>query len=233
MIKIPEINLHLGDCMDWMREKPNGYYDLAVVDPPYGIGASDYKRGGTQHGKSASKSKVYSVKQWDKETPQQSFFDELLRVSKNVIIWGGNYFHLPPTSCWVIWDKDNGDNGYADFEMAWTSFSTAGRFAKITWHGMRQHDMKNKETRIHPTQKPVALYKWLLTNYAKPGDRILDTHGGSGSSMIACYDLGFDMDWIELDPDYFKSAKERFERHKAQGQLFHIAETLPEQQKLF
>jgi len=218
MIKIPEINLHLGDCMDWMREKPDGHYDLAVVDPDFGLNekissggtwAAKYKKGdGNLGGK-----------------PTDEYFDQLFRVSKNQIIWGGNYFGLPATRCVIAWDKVAHMDTMADFEMAWTSFDLNAKIFK--------HLRNTSEKRIHICQKPVALYKWLLQNYAKLGDRILDTHGGSGSSMIACYDLGFDMDWIELDPDYFKSAKERFERHKAQGQLFHIAETLPEQQKLF
>ena len=218
MIRIPEINLRLGDCMDLMRGKPDGFYDLAVVDPDFGLNekistggswAKKYKKGdGDLGGK-----------------PTDEYFDQLFRVAKNQIIWGGNYFGLPATRCVIAWDKVAHMDTMADFEMAWTSFDLNAKIFK--------HVRNTSEKRIHICQKPVALYKWLLSSYAKPGDRILDTHGGSGSSMIACYDLGFDMDWIELDPDYFKSAKERFERHKAQGQLFHIAETLPEQQKLF
>ena len=228
MIKIPEINLHLGDCMDLMRGRPDGFYDLAVVDPPYGIGASSMNMGsGKSKRCSKIKNRKWSAKEWDNATPEDEYFSELFRVSKSQIIWGGNYFNLGPCKNYVIWDKEIAEAlSFASCEMAWTSFDMAPKM-------FRHSAYLDKSGKIHPTQKPVALYKWLLSNYAKPGDRILDTHGGSGSSMIACYDLGFDMDWIELDPDYFKSAKERFERHKAQGQLFHIAETLPEQQKLF
>ena len=232
MIKIPEINLRLGDCMDWMRGKPDGFYDLAVLDVPYGIGIDGFNT----TNKTKTKGSFFEKKGWDSKSPDVIYFSEVRRVSKNQIIWGANHFisKIPfDSSCWIVWDKNRGDQCFADAELAWTSFDSVVKTVKITWDGFRQDDMKNKEKRIHPTQKPVALYKWLLSNYAQPGDKILDTHGGSGSSMIACYDLGFDMDWIELDPDYFKSAKERFERHKAQGQLFHIAETLPEQQKLF
>ena len=228
MIKIPEINLHLGDCMDLMRGKPNGFYSLGIVDPPYGIGASSMNMGsGKSKRCSKIKNRKWSAKEWDNATPEDEYFSELFRVSKSQIIWGGNYFNLGPCKNYVIWDKEIAEAlSFASCEMAWTSFDMAPKM-------FRHSAYLDKSGKIHPTQKPVALYKWILTNYAKPGDRILDTHGGSGSSMIACYDLGFDMDWIELDPDYFKSAKERFERHKAQGQLFHIAETLPEQQKLF
>ena len=228
MIKIPEINLHLGDCMDLMRGKPDGYYSLSIVDPPYGIGANKMALGN-------GKRKINRGQgDWDSEIPPAEYFIELFRVSKNQIIWGANHMtpFIPPISSWIYWDKGTGENDFSDGELAYCSIGGALRSFKKSWVGANARDGIYKE-RIHPTQKPVALYKWLLENYAKPGDRILDTHGGSGSSMIACYDLGFDMDWIELDPDYFKAAKERFERHKAQGQLFHIAETLPEQQKLF
>ncbi len=228
MIKIPEINLHLGDCMDLMRGKSSGFYDLAIIDTPYGISVN--MNAGR---KKDTASKKRDVKKWDNEAPPIEYFEELFRVSKNQIIWGAN--HLidkikKPSSGWIFWDKCVAAGcSFSDGELAWTSFSIALKKSVIPYSGF----IGMEGEKFHPTTKPVKLYKWLLTNYAKPGDRILDTHGGSGSSMIACYDLGFDMDWIELDPDYFKSAKERFERHKAQGQLFHIAETLPEQQKLF
>ena len=222
------------DCMDGLRQTPDKFYELCICDPPYGIGEDG--RNNHTRGK-LSKSKDYrgGVK-YDNQSPDKSFFDELRRVSKKQIIWGANHFisKIPyDSSAWIIWDKMNGETDFADCELAWTSFDSAARKFEFKWQGMLQGNMKDKEARLHPNQKPVALYKWLLTNYAKPGDHILDTHGGSGSSMIACYDLGFDMDWIELDPDYFKSAKERFERHKAQGQLFHTPEPLPTQQKMF
>ena len=153
--------------------------------------------------------------------PDDLYFIELFRVSKNQIIWGANHFgHLAPASCWVVWDKLTGDNGYADCELAWTSFDTAVRKFTFRWQGMLQGNMSEKEERMHPTQKPVSLYKWLLKNYAKEGDKILDTHLGSGSSRIAAYDMGFDFTGYELDKDYFEAAEKRFNQHKAQLKLF-------------
>lgn len=125
--------------------------------------------------------------------------------------------------CWIVWDKQNGNNDFADCELAWTSFPSAVRKFTFQWAGMLQGDMKNKEVRIHPTQKPCALYRWLLQKYAHPGDKILDTHGGSGSSCIACYDLGFDLTWMELDKDYYEAAKARFEKHCQQPDMFRDA----------
>jgi len=217
--------LHM-DNMELLRQTPDNYYELSIVDPPYGIGASDYKRGGTQHGKSAAVCKVYEKKNWDSAAPNEIYFSELKRVSKNQIIWGANHFIESVnenSSCWIVWDKMTAPgSGYADCELAWTSFKTAVRKAKIQWSGMLQPDMKNKEYRIHPTQKPVTLYKWLLKNYAKPGDKILDTHGGSMSIAIACYDLGFDLTLCELDKDYFEAGKKRFNDHVAKYAPAHL-----------
>lgn len=211
------IDYRLMDCMAGMAEYPDKYFDLAIVDPPYGIGES----GDKNH----SRCKLATSKNYkpfagnDIEPPNKAYFKELFRVSKNQIIFGANHFiDLMPyrSSCWVVWDKDNGNNDFADCELAWTSFKTAVRKFEFRWHGMLQGDMKNKEHRIHSTQKPVALYKWLLTNYAKPGDLILDTHVGSASSLIACHDLGFDAVGFELDPDYYNESKDRLERHMRQ-----------------
>jgi site-specific DNA-methyltransferase (adenine-specific) len=209
--------------MDGMKQFPDKYFELAIVDVPYGIGASAYTRGGTQYGNSKAKCAEYGIKTWDKTAPEDEYFSQLFRVSQNQIIWGANHFisRMPrDSSCWIVWDKDNGDNGYADCELAWTSFQSAVRKVKYTWHGMIQQNMKNKEIRIHPTQKPVALYEWLLTNYAKPGDKILDTHVGSASSLIACHRAGHDYIGFEIDEDYFKAATERLEAEKAQMSLF-------------
>lgn len=215
--------LHI-DCLEYMATLEDNAFDLAIVDPPYGIGASDYQRGGTQYGKSWAKCKVYAKKEWDNEKPMKSYFDELQRVSKNQIIWGANHFisNVPLDSpCWIVWDKDNGDgSGYADCELAWTSFNTAVRKVKRRWSGMLQHDMKNKEERIHPTQKPITLYKWLLHSYAKPGNKILDTHLGSGSSAIAAHEMGFDFVGCEIDKDYYDAAYKRFKEMTKQIQLF-------------
>lgn len=219
------------DCLEAMKEMDDNAFDLAIVDPPYGIKASNNARANTQHGKALAVSKDYGFKEWDFERPSDEYFTELRRVSKNQIIWGGNYYGLEGTSCYIVWDKKNGNNGYADCELAWSSFRSAVRMFAYQWHGMLQEDMANKERRIHPTQKPVALYKWLLQNYAKPGDKILDTHLGSGSSRIACYDLGFDFTGYELDADYFQAQEERFARHTAQERLF-VPETKVEQLSL-
>lgn len=207
--------------MELVARYPDGYFDLAIVDPPYGI----WEDGGSNHSRGKlTKPKKYIPKQWDRQKPEKGFFTELLRVSKNQIIWGANHFieNIPNanSSCWVVWDKNNGENDFADCELAYTSFKSAVRKFEFKWHGMLQGDMKNKETRIHPTQKPVALYKWLLHNYAKPGDRILDTHLGSGSIAIACHDYGYDLTACELDPEYYAAAMKRIEAHRAQGRLF-------------
>ena len=218
-----KIALYNMDCMELLRQTPDKYYSLCVVDPPYGIGESRNVRGGTQFGNAAAPSKDYGSKDWDLSAPNEDYFFELARVSKNQIIWGANHFAeriARGSSCWVVWDKMTGTNGYADCELAYTSFQTAVRQFRFQWAGMLQGNMAKKESRIHPTQKPVALYEWLLTNYAKPGQRILDTHLGSGSSAIAAHNLGFDFVGTELDTDYYAAAVKRFEAHKAQACLF-------------
>jgi len=235
MIQTPKINLIHGDCMELMWQTPDGYYDLAIVDVNYGIkedGRNNHTRG------KLAKAKDYRDRsRYDNDSPPAEYFSEMFRTSKNQIVWGANHFisKMPYDSpCWICWDKENGTSDFADFELAWTSFKTAARKVRFRWAGMLQGDMKNKQERIHPNEKPIPLYGWLLENYAKPGDRILDTHGGSMSIAIACYDLGFDLDLTELDKDYYDAGVARFERHRAQGQLFHAPATqLPEQQKMF
>ena len=208
------------DNMQLMKRYPDNYFDLAIVDPPYGIG----EYGAKNHSRcKATRPTMYTSKNWDKETPKKEYFKELKRVSKNVIIWGANHFieNIPNanSSCWIVWDKDNtGD--FADSELAWTSFKSAVRNFKHRWNGMLQENMKNKEHRIHPTQKPKALYKWLLQKYAKEGDKILDTHLGSGSIAIACHEMGFDLVGCELDKDYYKAMMERIELETRQQDLF-------------
>jgi site-specific DNA-methyltransferase (adenine-specific) len=207
------INLHHIDCMEYMARYPDNYFDLAIVDPPYGIGANKMTLGN-------GKNKIYrGEKDWDLEIPPKPYWIELKRVSKNQIIWGGNYFELPPSKCWVVWDKNNGKSDFADGEMAWTSFNKPMRIKKIHWCGSASN-WEDTNGKIHPTQKPVALYKWLLKNYAKEGDKILDTHLGSGSIAIACHDMGFDLEGCELDKDYFEAASKRFETHKSQLRIF-------------
>lgn len=157
------------------------------------------------------KKNIYHSGDWDKDIPPKEYFDELKRVSENQIIWGGNYFldHLSNTPCMIIWDKDNGTNYYADCEIAWTSFDSAVRKFRWRWHGFLQENNKNKQIRIHPTEKPIALYSWLLQNYAQKGQKILDTHGGSMSHAIAAHDMGFDLTIIEKDPIYYEQAKKK------------------------
>jgi site-specific DNA-methyltransferase (adenine-specific) len=201
------------DCMLMMARYPDKFFDLAIVDPPYGIGHSMIaaKQSGTQYGKSAAPKTDYKYSDWDAAIPEKRYFDEIFRVSKDQIIWGANYMthFLPPSMGWIFWDKDNSGN-YSDGELAFTSFERALNYVKITWNGMIQHNMKNKEDRIHPTQKPAKLYFWLLNNYADTGDKILDTHLGSGSSRIAAYKLGFDFWGCEIDKDYFEAQEKRF-----------------------
>ena len=208
------------DNMDLMSRYEDNHFDLAIVDPPYGINA-DKKRGDT--GKNSHiKQKDYHFGNWDNEIPKKEYFDELKRVSKHQIIWGGNYFldYLKATSCFVVWDKKNGDNLYADCELAWCSFKTAVRKFEWRWHGFLQQNMKDKQERIHPTEKPIQLYEWLLMHYAKEGDKILDTHLGSGSIAIACHNLGFDLTACELDKEYYDAAMKRINEHKQQIRLF-------------
>jgi site-specific DNA-methyltransferase (adenine-specific) len=200
--------------MDLMSRYDDNYFDLAIVDPPYGINIS--KTGNVGGGKLA-KVKDYGKKEWDNNIPNKSYFKELKRITKNQIIFGGNYMieHLKNTPCFLIWDKNNTGN-FADAELAWTSFKSATKIFKSTWNGMLQHDMKNKEIRIHPTQKPIRLYEWILMNYAKEGNKILDTHLGSGSIAIACHNLGFNLTACELDKEYYEAAMKRLKQHTAQ-----------------
>jgi site-specific DNA-methyltransferase (adenine-specific) len=212
------------DCMIGMAEYPNKYFDLAVVDVQYGIGED----GASNHSRNQlAQATKYTPKSWDNEPPDKKYFDELMRVSKNQIIWGANHFisRLPyDSSCWIVWDKDNSGD-FADCELAWTSFKTAVRKFKWRWNGMLQQNMKNKEKRIHPTQKPIALYAWIFRNYAKDGMKILDTHVGSGSSRIAAYKYGLDFTGYEIDADYWKAQEERFKIECMKPELF--TPTLP------
>lgn len=220
------------DCLPAMRDMADNAFDLAIVDPPYGISEPAFRRDNTTT--KAANLTDYHIAVYEQSAPSQAYFDELRRVTKHQIIWGGNYFidYLSSTRSMIVWDKETIDAQWADAEIAWTSFTNSVRIFKYAWNGMIQGDMKNKERRIHPTQKPVALYKWLLTNYAKPGDTILDTHLGSGSSRIAAYDLGFDFTGYELDADYYTAQERRFADHIAQGNLFEAAVCEPEQGRL-
>lgn len=182
--------------MEFMQSKNDKSFDLAIVDPPYGIDAGSNKRAGTQTGKSLAKKNIYHSGDWDKDIPPKEYFDER--------------------------DKDNGTNYYADCEIAWTSFDSAVRKFRWRWHGFLQENNKNKQIRIHPTEKPIALYSWLLQNYAQKGQKILDTHGGSMSHAIAAHDMGFDLTIIEKDPIYYEQAKKRLIEHQRNLSLFEL-----------
>lgn len=202
------------DCMEGMKQFPDNYFDLAIVDPPYGINL----KGENLIRNKSDRLEAFNTN-WDCSRPTEDFFVELRRVSKEQIIWGGNYFFDYLGICYgpIIWDKLNGGSIYADGELAWTSGGLK-RNLKIwrhQWCGAFK-DSERDIYKIHPTQKPVALYKWILSNYAKPGDKILDTHVGSASSLIACYDLGFDYVGFEIDEEYYKLAKKRLDEEMAQ-----------------
>lgn len=201
-------NLHLyhADCMDIMRQFPDKHFDLAIVDPPYGIKINVNM--GRRKGDRSSEYHKFAGE--DKSIPDAEYFEELRRISSNQIVWGGNYMteHLPPSSCWIMWDKGfSEDVTFAQFELAWTSFSSSCK--KFDKH-------PSDPNRIHPTQKPVELYRWLLSRYAQPGQRILDTHLGSGSHAIAAHYAGMDFTGIELDADYFKASCDRIKRETSQ-----------------
>jgi len=218
----PTINIHNQDCMEAMAKMEDNAFQLAIIDPPYGIGMDGGKIG---------KSKSYESKNWDSTTPNIVFFNELFRISENQIVWGANYFCnlLPVTSAWIYWDKmqDGFGGSYSTGELAWTSFHKPMKQIRYKWQGNYCGFPDNITTKtyknwinIHPTQKPVALYKWLLKNYANEGDKILDTHLGSGSIAIACHDMGFDLEAYEIDQEYHQAALQRLNTHRSQLQMF-------------
>ncbi len=202
-----KIELHNVDCLPFMKQCEDKQFDLAIVDPPYGIGMDGNNNwSGSKH----------EVKDWDNDAPSKEYFDELMRISKNQIVWGANHFisRMPIDSkCWIIWDKKNDGFSFADAEMAWTSFDTAVRF-------FRYHRGQQTDKRIHPTQKPKELYRWILKKYAKEGDLIFDSHLGSGSIAVACDDMKFDLVATEIDKDYFDKANKRIELARRQQSLF-------------
>jgi len=214
----PNIELLNIDCLEYLKQCSDMQFDLAIVDPPYGIGAGSK---GFINRNTANKNaeKFYRDNDWDKVRPTKEYFDELKRVSKNQIVWGGNYFTdlLEPARCFIVWDKKTGANSYADCELALTSIDSNAKIYTKFWLGAHAKDGYD---RIHPTQKPINLYKFLLENYASEGDKIIDTHLGSGSIAVACYDLGFDLVGTEIDKDYFKEAEKRLRLHKQQLTLF-------------
>ena len=198
----PKSIVHLQDNMEGMKAFPDNHFELAIVDPPYGIEIS-----------SNPVRQQHAKKDWDNAIPTKEYFYELFRVSKNQIIWGGNYFDLPPTQGFFIWDKKQPhDFSLAMCEMAWSSLQNPAKMWSLS--------VLKERNKIHPTQKPVELYEWLLMNHAKEGDKILDTHLGSGSSRIAAYKLGFDFTAYEIDEDYYRDQEKRFNQFKAQLTLF-------------
>lgn len=240
-MKQPISEVYNEDCMAGMARYPDKYFDLAVVDPPYGIGESKKQGKGKRNdfildkrnGRLTQVKTYHQPKDWDDAQPPQCYFDELFRVCTKIIIFGENYilFRQKNTSSGrIFWDKVNGGNDFSDGELAWTNCHSSVRQIEFMWNGMMQgkslqegrvqNGDKRNQKRIHPNQKPELLYKWLLTNYAKPGDRILDTHLGSGSSRIAAWDMGFDFYGWELDADYFAAMQKRFETHISKPVLF-------------
>ena len=203
-----------NECnMELMSRYKDNHFDLAIVDPPYGINVTKMTLGN-------GKNKINrGTTDWDSTTPTNEYFEELRRVSKNQIVWGANYMteNLPPSMGWIYWDKGTGANDFSDGELAYTSFSRALRAYKVSWVGANAN---NGTPRIHPTEKPIKLYEWILMNYSKEGDTILDTHLGSGSIAIACYNLGYDLTACEIDKEYYNASIKRLQQHKAQQRLF-------------
>lgn len=226
------------DCVEAMKQFPDKFFDLAIVDPPYGIGcfSMDYTKSGAVRPsrKSAASRRDYrKFTDWDKK-PSKEYFDELFRVSVRQIIWGGNYFTdvLPPSKSFVVWDKrvnDSMRNDFADCEYAWMSSGMGvARVFRYLWCGMLQGNMRDKEDRFHPTQKPIALYSWLLSNYAKHGYKILDTHAGSASSLVACRRAGLKYWGFEIDKEYYSKARERLALEEAQVTIADILQSADE-----
>jgi site-specific DNA-methyltransferase (adenine-specific) len=213
---VPSSEVHLEDCVTALKRYADNHFDLAIVDPPYGINISS--AGGYYHVKGKGQANPHTKKDWDSGIPTEEYWQELFRVSKNQIVWGGNYMteFLSPSRCWIFWDKMKFVDNYADGELAWTSFDRNTKKVEIQHHGFLTKDGKS----IHPTQKPVMLYEWTLMNFAKEGDKILDTHLGSGSSRIAAYKGGFNFVGFEIDKEYYEKQEKRFNDFKSQLRLF-------------
>jgi site-specific DNA-methyltransferase (adenine-specific) len=220
-----------ADCLEVLRELPDKSVDLILADPPYGIGEDGSRSKGRIRKDSFNackhlsfEAKQYPKTEWDNAPPSAEFFAEMKRIGKNQIVWGGNYFtaHLTASPCWLVWDKDNGETDFADCELAWTSFRSAVRYFKWRWMGFWQERMSihERETRYHPTQKPVPLFKWCVHNYSKPGDLILDPFAGSGTTALACHALGRRFICIERELEYVNVARNRLLQLQAQGDLF-------------
>jgi len=215
------IELHNIDCMKYLATCKDNAFELAIVDPPYGINFGEFNRTNKTSDGTRYKANKYKNGNWDTSIPNDQYFFELMRVSKNQIIWGGNYFpQLWINGCkgFIFWYKGNPVPNFSDGELAWTSFNKVARQFDFRYYGGLEGKISASE-KIHPTQKPVKLYEWLLMNYANEGDRILDTHLGSGSIAIACHNLGFDLVGCELDTDYFNAAQKRLKQHQSQMRI--------------
>lgn len=216
MIKIGKAELHNCDCMELMKQYPDNYFELAIVDPPYGWGNEFFGLTSTPSERKNKRIKKHKTKDWN-VAPSQNYWNELFRISKNQIVWGGNYFELPISRGWIFWDKGyENTNNFSAGELAWSNFDMILKKVYITNRIMPHQILEN----IHPCQKPVKLYEWLLTNYANKGDKILDTHLGSMSSVIACLNLGFQIVGSELDKDYFDAGVNRVEQSQKQIRMF-------------
>ena len=215
---VPSSVVYNEDCVEALKRFPDKYFDLAVVDPPYGIGAGNVNFI-NRYTANKNAEKFYRVNDWDKIRPDKIYFDELRRVSKNQIVWGGNYFvdMMQPARCFLVWDKKTGDNSYADCEMALTSFDANAKIYQKHWLGSKA---KDHDGRLHPTQKPIGLYEWIYKLFAKEGDLILDTHLGSGSNRIAAHKAGLNFTGFEIDKDYYEAQEKRFKDFVSQLRLF-------------
>jgi len=211
-----ELNrIYNRDCLEGMREIPDKSIDLVITDPPYGEGFEVMKKISVDN---CAKCGDYNYGEWNDGVPKKEYFEEIFRISKNQIIFGGNYFELPQSPCWIVWDKDNTGN-FADAELAWTSFKSAVRIFKWRWNGMLQEDPTHKEERIHPTQKPVKLFEWIIKNYTKKGDTICDPFFGSGSCLVACVRMGHQFIGFEKEKTYFEKAQIRIKKAQEQGKI--------------
>ena len=212
---LPFSEVYNEDCIEVMKRYEDNYFDLAVVDPPYGIGANKMQLGN-------GKRKIYrGENDWDNSIPTAEYWEQLFRVSKNQIVWGGNYMteFLPPSRCWIFWDKGTGDNSYADGELAWCSFDKVVKKYSRFWSGGNAKERGDID-RVHPTQKPISLYEWILKEFAVEGNLVLDTHLGSGSSRIACQKNGYSFTGFELDKDYYEAQEKRFKDFVSQLRMF-------------
>jgi len=220
--QIKNCRIILGDNMEYMKNIPDKYFDLACVDPPYFKGVANKNFYGSNISSTGVKRLCSKSDNWDSNIPTEEYYKELVRVSKNQIIWGCNYFKFTQPAGRLVWDKQNDSSTFSNCEIASISIIDSVKIFRYLWNGMLQGNMKNKETRIHPTQKPIPLYEWIYLNYAKEGMKILDTHLGSGSSAIAAHKVNMNLEFvgIEIDEEYYNNAVKRIKWETSQGSLF-------------